>query len=324
MSETKLMHVPLKKIKENPVALRNVNRTSEDYLQLVQSIKKNGVMNPIVVREDKDPETGEIIYGLIDGLHRFTASHDAGKETIPCHITTMAEHQILKAQIIANALKVETRPVEYSKQIIRILAAEPLKTMSELADELDRSKKWVEDRLGLLKLDEKYQKMVDDDAIKLGNAYLLAKLPVEEQGNFLEQAQSMQPLEFGPIVQARIKQLREAKRQGRDATGPQFVPLTHLRKVSELKDEMEQGVVAKVLTKELNITDPAEAFRLGIQWALHNDPGSLAQQRAKWEAKQKEIAEAAQKRKDEREAKKLKEAQEKAAELKGALAASSK
>lgn len=98
--------IPLSKIRENPVALRSVNRTSPDYLGLVDSIKQVGVMSSISVRELKDPATGDVLYGLIDGLHRFSAAQDAGLSEIPAQIKTFNEAAILEAQIIANAHKI--------------------------------------------------------------------------------------------------------------------------------------------------------------------------------------------------------------------------
>jgi ParB family chromosome partitioning protein len=94
-----LQEVPLAKIRENPVALRQVNRGTESYLELVDSIKQEGVLNPIVVRPMVDPETDEEFFGLIDGLHRYTAAQDAGLDTIPAHIKSMEDAQVLVAQI---------------------------------------------------------------------------------------------------------------------------------------------------------------------------------------------------------------------------------
>jgi ParB family transcriptional regulator, chromosome partitioning protein len=99
---TKLAHIPISKIRENPVALRSVNRTTEEYTGLVDSIRRSGVLNPVLVREVQDPDTKDIVYGLIDGLHRFTASQDAGQDTIPAQITSMEDAAVLEAQILAN------------------------------------------------------------------------------------------------------------------------------------------------------------------------------------------------------------------------------
>jgi ParB/RepB/Spo0J family partition protein len=309
MAEPKLLFIPLKDIRENPVALRTVNRSSEEYVGLVDSIRTNGVLNPILVRECIDPDSKETFYGLIDGLHRYSASQDAGRETIPAQVTSMEDAKILEAQILANVHKVETKPIEYSKQLVRILAQNPLMPLSQLAGKLSKSAAWLNERLGLVKLDPKIASLVDEGTIQLSNAYALAKLPIEDQANFVDRAMTMSPQEFVPTATARMKEVRDAKRQGRAAAGAQeFTPVPHLRKISELRDEMTKKEIAKVLVTEYKVEDPAEAFALGIQWALHMDPASVEAARQKDAARKQQQKEEAEKRKKDREAKKEKEA----------------
>lgn len=304
----KPMRIPLNKIRQNAVALRDVNRAHEDYLGLVDSIRKNGVLNSISVREIKDQSTGDVLYGLIDGLHRFSASRDAGMDDIPAMVFDKTDGEVLEAQIIANAQRIETKPVEYSKQLVLILSANPLMTVTELAGKLSKSVSWLNDRLGLTKLDPKIGELVDRDEMNLMNAYALAKLPVEEQLNFLDRAQTMQPQEFVPTVQARIKQIKEDKRKGKDSQPEQFVPVAHVRKPGELKEELEQGVIGKTLITELKITSPEEGFKLGLQWALHLDPSSVEKAKQEDEARKKATKEAREKREKEAAEKKMKEA----------------
>lgn len=320
MAERQLKEILLSEVRENPVALRNVDRTGEGYLGLVDSIRANGVFNAIVVREIKDPESGKLLYGLIDGLHRFTASQDAGRTTIPAQIISANDAEVLVAQVLSNIHKIETRPVEYSKQLVRILAQDPLLTTAALCKRLSKSPAWLSERLGLTKLDEKIGKMVDANEMNLSNAYALAKLPVEEQAIFLDRAITMQPQEFVPTATARVKELRDAKRAGRDAAPAEFVPVAHVRKIGELKEEMDNPAVGPVLIRELNITDPKNAFALGVKWALHMDAASVQKAKEKDDARKKELAEAKARRDLERNQKKSAEAAKAAAELQAKLA----
>jgi ParB/RepB/Spo0J family partition protein len=120
-----LKHVNIDEIFEPEESLRKVDRKHENYIGLVESIRLKGVMNPITVRELQD-DKGETIYGLVDGLQRLSASRDAGKETIPCHVIDVEEGKLLESQIIANVHKIETKPVEYSKAILKIIEGNPL------------------------------------------------------------------------------------------------------------------------------------------------------------------------------------------------------
>lgn len=294
-------------IKENPVALRPVNRKGVEYLELVQSIIRNGVLNPIVVREQQT-EGGETYYGLIDGLHRFTAAKDAGLEEIAANVVSLDDAEVEEAQIMANIHKVETKPAEYSQQLRRILARNPLMTEGELSKRLAKSPAWLKDRLGLVKLHGKIQELVNDEKVGLSNAYALAKLPEDEQLDFLERAQTQTPTEFVPIVNDRVKALREAKRKGKDATPAEFEPQAFLQRLGEIKAEMTTGDIGAVLISENNLSSAAEGWNMAMRWVLHLDPQSKAAQIAKEEQRKKKLEEEKAARKAERDQKKADEA----------------
>ncbi len=310
--------IPLNRIRESAVALRAVDRKSGQYLELVDSIRKNGVMNAILVREIKDQDSGEILYGLIDGLHRFSGAQDAGLAEIPAQIRSMADAAVLEAQVIANVHKVETKPVEYAKQLMRILAQNPTLTMAELATKLAKSPAWLNDRLGLVKLPEEIGKLVDEGRIILANAYALAKLAAidtEEVSAFLDRAMTLSPQEFVPVATGRIKELRDLKRQGRDAAPATFEAHPVLRKLSELKEELEKSEVGPLLVRELKVTDPAKAFELGIAWSLKMDSKSIEGRKQAEADRLKQLEEEKKKRKEAKDKEKQDADIKKAAEL---------
>src|SRR4051812_12468570 len=107
--------ISLSLIRENAQALRPVDKTTLEYKELVDSIVKHGVMNPISVREVKDPNTGAIFYGLVDGLHRYNGAMDAGLTEINAQVGDVDEANLLEAQIIGNLHKVETKAIQFSK-----------------------------------------------------------------------------------------------------------------------------------------------------------------------------------------------------------------
>jgi ParB/RepB/Spo0J family partition protein len=308
--KTKLKSIPLQMIRENPVALRSVNTKDEEYISLVDSVRRRGILNAIVVREVKDPETGVIFYGLVDGLHRYTAAGDAGLTEIPANVIAASDADVLEAQIIANIHKIETRPVEYTHQLMRILAGNPTMTASDLAGRLAKSSTWVSERLSLDKLIESIAKIVDEGKIVLANAYALAKLPAEEQTNFIDRAMTMQPPEFIPTANARLKELRDAKRQGRDPSKHEFVAVPHLRKISEIKSELEHPEIGPMLINEIGAPTPQDAFNLAIKWVLHMDDLSIAAAKKKDEEHRAKEEQAKIARKKEREEAKLKAAAE--------------
>ncbi len=286
-SLTQLKHIPLSQIRENPVALRGVNRTNVEYIQLVDAVKDVGILNPISVREVKDATTGEIFYGIIEGLHRYTASLDAGKDTIPAQVMNMNDAEVEEAQIIGNIHKIETKPVEYSRALQRLMGRNPLTTFSQMAQKLHRSDSWLKERLGLNKLTKTVGDLVDTGKINLSNAYVLAKLPEDEQAAFIQRAQDMNPQEFGGTVQARKKELDTARRQGRQPAAEGFVAVARARKTAEIKQELETPVVGPQLLREVGAKTAEEGFVLGLKYAVHLDPRSIEAAKAKDEQRKK-------------------------------------
>ena len=201
--------IPLGMIERSEISLRDVDRQREEYQLLVNSIRERGVLQPILVRELDG--LGVTKYGLIDGLQRFSASTDAGKESIPAFVVNMNDGELLEAQIITNATRVVTKPAEYSRHLLRILSRNPFMTVTQLAQKVCQSKTWVEQRLSLNKLQDGIQELVDAGKIHLTNAYALSKLPEEEQAEHVDAAQTEQPQTFVPRMKARVKDIRDAK-----------------------------------------------------------------------------------------------------------------
>lgn len=308
--------ISLSEIRENPVALRAVNRDSEGYIGLRDSIKDVGVMNPITVRQRTEDVDGQSIsyFEIIDGLHRYCAATDVGLPKIPVQVLSLNDARTLEAQIMANVHKIETRPVAYTRQLQRIFAANPTLTLAEMAAKVAKSPGWISQRLNLLKLEPTLQKAVDDGKITVSNAVQLAKLPPDEQVNYVDQATTMGAEEFVPLVQARAKELREAAKEGRAAKSDEFVALPRLQKMSALKAEFENPVVGPGLCKKYGAKAGSEGFALGVAWALNLDPTSIEVRKAEAEAKKKAVDDAKAKRKADRAAQRAVDAAKLAAE----------
>jgi len=315
--------IPLSAIRENPAALRGVDKSNPEYVQLVESVKIKGVLNPVVVRRLVDPETKEVFYGLVDGLHRYNAAQDAGLDSIPVHVVEGDDLEVLEAQIITNAHRVQTKPVEFTKGIQRLMSANPLMTSTELAGKLGMSTDWINDRLGLLKLAPPIQKLVDEGTIGLSNAYALAKLKdPQEQSNFVDRAITQTPQEFVPAVQARVKEINEARRAGRAAAPEGFQAQPKLQKLGDIKTEYESGAIGQFL-KQQNAPhanhDWLAGFRMAIAWALSMDPQSQQAHEQAWNQRQEKKKLDKETRDKEKNEKKLADAQAKAKEAQDAL-----
>lgn len=323
-SDSVLKKVPLKLIRENTEALRTqVDKEDEKYHGLVDSIRKHGVMNPISLREIQDPATGDTLYGLIDGLHRFNGAMDAGLTEIPAQIIKMDDADLIEAQILGNVHKIETKPVLYTKALLRILGGNPLLTLTELAGRLSRSTSWLTERLQLVKLDEEIQKLVDAGTLGLTNAYALTKLPADKQKELLQQAISQSPAAFVPMATNIQKEIAAAKREGRKAETGVFKPVERLQRLASIRDQKDYAVknpdacaVLKAAQKH-GVKTVAEAVAFALSWVLHADPESIEADKVKWESEQADKKKAQEERAAQRESAKSQKAAAVAAAVAG-------
>ncbi len=304
--------VSITEIKENPVALRSVDKDNEQYQSLVHDIGRRGILKPVLVREKTDETDGENYYELCDGLQRFSAAKDNGMESIPIRIMSLTDDEVEETQIVANLCKVDTKPVEYSNQLKRMLQRNHLLTEAGLAEMISQSLAFVRQRLNLQKLDTEIQKMVDNGDIVLSNAISLSKLPREEQHNWTEQAMTLPPSEFIQLANARAKEIRENAKLGRAASEPVFTATTRLRKTKDFEYELDNGEAGPSICADVGAVTAAEGFAAAILWGLSLDFTSVKVQQDKFDARNKERTEAAAKRKAAREAKRAKDAIEKA------------
>ena len=300
--------IALADIRENPVALRPVNREAEGYIGLVDSIKTRGFISTVTVRPAKDEETGADFFELIDGLHRFTAAGDAGLTTIPCIVKDVSKQECMEMQLMLNVHKIDTRPIEFTHQLMRMIEMSPTMTNAELASRLGKSTAWISNRLGLLKLDDGIQKLVDESKITLSNAFALAKLPKEEQIKFVDMAMTEPPAEFIPKIQARAKEIRDAKRAGRDPGAVGFQPVAHLQKKVDIEVELDTLSILKGMLKDQKAKTPEDGAKVALNWVLSLDTRSITVQKAKYAERKAKTAEAADKRKLERADQKIKDA----------------
>lgn len=303
-----LKYVELATINPPTAALRGVDEDTEQFLGLVDSIKEQGVINPISVREVADGQ-----YMVVDGLQRFTASKRAGLKEIPCHVLNLDEMGVAIAQYMSNSHRVETKLAEYAKHIVRILALDPTLTVPSLAAKLCKTPTTLYNVMKLMDLSGQAKELVNAGKIIASNAYVLARMPVEEQENWLERAMTQAPSEFAEPANARIKEIKEAKRQGKAAKPEEFVPTPRIRSMSDIGREIEEPKLAIVLTREL--PDALAGFIMGLKYAIRMDPESVREAKEKDEVRRAKDAEEKAKRKVERDAKKAADAKNDIAKL---------
>jgi ParB/RepB/Spo0J family partition protein len=268
--------IALRDILEPRLMLRLVDRDSVEYLELRDSIAAKGFINSVCVR----PLGAK--YEIVDGLYRYNCAIDLHLVTIPCIVKHgQTDDDVLALQIQANAIRPETTPTEFARQLKKIMAHRPGIAMAELAHLVHKSPTWVKNTLGLLSLHGYLQRAVDRGEIALCNAYMLAKLPVKFRVEFVDRAKTLPVNEFKAAVAAVIKRFSEAIRQGKLEAmfTSEFVPTAYLRLLREVQQEYELQECGGLHLAAANCTSPVEAWYLALQWVMHLDPASIDQQK---------------------------------------------
>lgn len=316
--ESELLNIPLSLIKENTSeVLRNkVDRTKASWKSFVDSVRSEGIINPINVRriplDPTDPSKGTA-FAIVEGLHRFTAASEVGMTSIPAKVQDVSEAQILKRQIIGNFQKIPTLDAQYRKSLLVLMRSDPMLTVYDLSVQLHVTEDWLNKQLSLNDLTEEIHKLVDAKVICASNAYQLAKLPHEKQLELKDQAIGMPPTEFIPLTQGIHNELLKAKREGRAPKSTEFVPVTRLQKLPDIKIQLTavaEGKICDVGTLIGTCSTPAEAAKAVLQWVMHIDPMSIEVDKKAYAERQAKLAEDKVKREAEREAEKVKKAKE--------------
>lgn len=143
-------------------------------LELSESIKEHGVIQPIVVRQIDDK------YEIIAGERRYKASLMAGKQTIPAIITDLNDRDSAEVALIENVQRKDLTPIEEAVSYKKILDMGYL-TQEALADKLGKTQSTIANKLRLLNLDEDVQEALLEEQISERHARSLLRLPVEMQ-----------------------------------------------------------------------------------------------------------------------------------------------
>ena len=135
-------------------------------LELSESIKMYGVLQPLLVSDKKD------YYEIVAGERRWRAAKMAGLKEVPVVIKEFSDQEIVEISLIENIQREDLNPVEEAMAYKRLIDEFNLK-QDEVAERVSKSRTAVTNSIRLLKLNEKVQQMVIDDMIQTGHARAL-------------------------------------------------------------------------------------------------------------------------------------------------------
>jgi ParB family chromosome partitioning protein len=147
-------------------------------IELSESIKKHGIIQPIIVRKIADK------YEIIAGERRYKASVIAGRKTIPAIITDVDDKESAEIALIENVQRKDMTPIEEAISYKKILDMGYL-SQSELAIKLGKNQSTIANKLRLLNLSDEVQEALLDNKISERHARSLLKLPIAKQPEIL-------------------------------------------------------------------------------------------------------------------------------------------
>ena len=166
-----VVNLAISDIDKNPFQTRYVE--DDDALQeLADSIKANGVVQPIVVRVSEEDEGR---YVLILGERRLHASTKAGKKHIPALVRRVSEQQAAEMTIVENLQREDLSPLEQA-EAFRVLSNRFNLTQQEIAERVGLSRASVANYMRLLKLPREVMQMLAEKRINFAEAKELLKL----------------------------------------------------------------------------------------------------------------------------------------------------
>ncbi|QMT30953.1 ParB/RepB/Spo0J family partition protein [Alysiella filiformis] len=233
--------------------------------ELAESIKAQGIIQPVVVREQGGKQ-----YELIAGERRWRAAQLAGLTEVPVVIKNVDDRATMAMGLIENIQRENLNPIEEAQGLRRLIDEFEL-THETVAEAIGRSRSAISNSLRLLKLPEPVQDLLFQRHLEMGHARALINLPVNEQ---LELAQKA--VKNGWSVRETEKRSQAIQQHSGSEAMPQKRLDPDLMRLTESLIE-QLGVSAEIKTRDrkkgkiILHFDNADAFedlmlKLGVKW----------------------------------------------------------
>ncbi len=150
------------------------NFNEDSLVELSESIKQHGIVQPLVVSKKDD------YYVIIAGERRWRAAKLAGLKRVPVIIKDYSPQEIMEIALIENIQREDLNPVEEAYAFQRLIKEYNLK-QDDVAERVSKSRTAITNALRLLKLDSRILDMLIDERITSGHARALLSIPVKEE-----------------------------------------------------------------------------------------------------------------------------------------------
>jgi ParB family transcriptional regulator, chromosome partitioning protein len=171
----RLANLPLDLLQRGKYQPR-IDMRPESLSELAESIKAQGLVQPVLVRPLARPSAQESQrYEIIAGERRWRAAQMAGLETVPAVVRDVPDRTAIAMALIENIQRADLNPLEEAEAMQRLISEFEM-THQEAAEAVSRSRAAVTNLLRLLELSREVQDMVRKGALEMGHARALLAL----------------------------------------------------------------------------------------------------------------------------------------------------
>lgn len=261
--------LPIDKLHIRSMALRHINRRDPDYIVLRESIRDWGdVIVPLTVRPH--PKISDE-YEILSGGHRYDICKCLGFPEIDCKIMKCTDEEADRIELEANATKVEPKPIEYTRRLVRLIQRNPDIKFTTLCDSIHRSVRWIKENLKLMRLNDNILRAVIGSELSMRNALNLAKLKRKDQDEYFLLAKRLSNRRFADLVKERIHATYDARRP---TAAFQLTAIEPRIRKHRLVMEVYKDP-AKLLPLVQNFESKEAIVRVIISWVLQMDTETL-------------------------------------------------
>ena len=214
----------------------------EKIMELAESIKSNGIIQPLILRKDKDE------YIIVAGERRWRAAKYIGIKEIPAVIMDLTEKQILEISLIENIQREDLNSIEEAIAYKKLITDFDL-TQEQLSKRIGKSRVAITNTMRLLNLSEDVQQYIIEGVISEGHGRALlaitdSKLQCELAQNVIDDKLSVRELEF--LIRKLKTKSEPSKSKAKKETNPYY---------KEVIEKLENYFGTKVNVTNKNKTD---------------------------------------------------------------------
>lgn len=218
------------------------NFDEDALLELAESIKQFGILQPLLVQKKDD------YYQIVAGERRWRAAKIAGVKEVPVIVKELSDQEIMEISLIENIQRENLNPIEEALAYKRLLNEFHLK-QDEVAERVSKSRTAVTNSMRLLKLNEKVQQMVIDEMLTTGHARALLGIDDQEKQFLIAQKIFDEKLSVRDTEKL-VKKLQKEKKENKDTIDQKDETLDAIYR--DLEEQIKQIFGTKVYIKQKN------------------------------------------------------------------------